>query len=244
MSYLLASWIPGINGRPKPIELPENAACADFEGDGSLAHILATSRERLGYTREAAAAECHLQLSYVEMMETGNYGAIPDMLYLLPAFRRYAEFLGLDEKEVTAIFMHDFEESENAVTPVPRLKSSRTIKLPSLRSLIAVAGVAGAVTVTAIAGATLGHRKTVGQPASSTAAVHSPATASSPVVAAVPLPVLVASNRVADSTTHLAAPVVHASTKHARRASASIHHRRSLRTARHARAIHRRRHTG
>ncbi|HUA34517.1 MAG TPA: helix-turn-helix domain-containing protein [Candidatus Binataceae bacterium] len=239
MSHSLVNWIFWANGRSVPIELPEGAACADFEGDGSLAHILATSRERFGLTREAAATECHLQLSYIVMMETGNYDAIPDMLYLLPSFRRYAEFLGLDTNEVTAIFMHDFEASENAVVQVQRLKSSRAIKLPSLRSVLAAGGVAGAVAAIAVAAANLEHR--TARITNAPISVKTPATVSTPVVVAIPPPISIASDSAAGGITRFPTPLARTSAKSHHKSKESLRHKRSVRTARHLRSSHRHR---
>ncbi len=235
--YTLVRWIPGENGRVKPIELPEDAACADFEGDGSLAHIFATSRERLGLTREAAAAESRLQLSYIEMMETGNYHAIPDLLYLLPSFRRYAEFLGLDAKEVIAIFMREFEESESAALEIQTPTTWRTVNRPSLRSIVAAGGVVGAVVLIAVITARLEHRKTAFHATGTAAAVNKRATVSSPVVVAVQPPVPVASNTETAIVTHSPVPAVHTRVKPVLKSRAySLHRRHTMRSVRRARS--------
>lgn len=227
--YSLVRWLPGANGRIKPIELPEHAACADFEGDGSLAHIIATSRERLGLTREAAAAECRLHLLHIEMMETGNYEATPDLLYLLPSFRRYAEFLGLDAKEVTAIFMREFEESESAALEIQAPTTWRTDKRRSLRSIVAAAGVVGAVVLIAIITARFELRKTA-------AAVNKPATVSSPLVAVQP-PIPVASYTERQIVTYSPVPAVHTRAKPLLKPRAdSLHRRHTMRSVRRARS--------
>jgi hypothetical protein len=236
--YSLARWIPGANGRIKPIELPENAACTDFEGDGSLAHIFATSRERLGLTREAAAAECRLQLSYIEMMETGNYDAIPDLLYLLPSFRRYAEFLGLDAKEVTAIFLGEFEESESAALEIQTSAILRTVKRPSLRSTLAAGGLVGAAVLSIAAiTARLEPRETSPHVTTAVTVVSKPATVSSPVVVAIQPPVPVTSNTEAQIVTRLAVPAVQTRAKPVVKAKAPCRTcRRSMRSIRRARS--------
>ncbi|HYL60587.1 MAG TPA: helix-turn-helix domain-containing protein [Candidatus Acidoferrales bacterium] len=101
--------------RAEPVYLPPEAACPESESELSLGARLVEAREQRGLTAKQVASEIRVPASYVDMMETGNYGAIPDQLYLLPSFRRYAEFLGLDVAEVTASFMLDFEAEENAV---------------------------------------------------------------------------------------------------------------------------------
>lgn len=60
----------------------------------------------------------HLPIYHIEMMESGDYAAIPDQLYLLPFFSRYATFLGLAVEQVPSRFMRDFEKAENSAMDV------------------------------------------------------------------------------------------------------------------------------
>lgn len=100
--------------KAEPILLPVASACAVPRPDQSLGQFLTDAREQRGLTRERVAHEALLLPAYLEMMESGNYAAIPDLLYLLPFFRQYATFLGLDVEHVSARFMLEFEAQENA----------------------------------------------------------------------------------------------------------------------------------
>jgi cytoskeletal protein RodZ len=97
----------------EPILLQAEAQCAGGEKRLSLGQIFAGAREQRGLTQEQAAHEANVSVPYLKMIECGDYSAIPDMLYLLPFFQRYAKFLGLDVKEVTACFVRDFEAAES-----------------------------------------------------------------------------------------------------------------------------------
>jgi len=60
--------------------------------------------------------ETHLPIHYVRMIESDNYGAISDQLYVLPFLRRYATFLDLDAEEVASRFVRDVQRAETNVT--------------------------------------------------------------------------------------------------------------------------------
>ncbi len=100
----------------EPIVLPVEAAYSAADARRSLGQRFVDARARRGLTTEQAAHDAHVMVSYLKMIECGDYSAIPDMLYLLPFFQRYAAFLGLDVKDVTARFVRDFEAEENAPT--------------------------------------------------------------------------------------------------------------------------------
>jgi cytoskeletal protein RodZ len=77
------------------------------------------TRKHSGLSREEVADRTHIPAYYVRMIESDSYDAIPDQLYLLPFFRRYADFLGLDAKKVVSRFICDFEKAENEVVETP-----------------------------------------------------------------------------------------------------------------------------
>src|SRR6266404_1347922 len=85
----------------------------------TLGELMTASREKSGLTREQVAEQTHIPAYYVRMIESDSYDAIPDQLYLLPFFRRYAIFLGLDAQKVVARFLVDFEKSENEIVDAP-----------------------------------------------------------------------------------------------------------------------------
>jgi cytoskeletal protein RodZ len=52
------------------------------------------------------------------MIESDNYAAISDQLYVLPFIRRYAEFLGLDSEEVAIRFVREVQRAESNVIKI------------------------------------------------------------------------------------------------------------------------------
>jgi cytoskeletal protein RodZ len=115
----------GVKERISPIE----AAGAGLEVDQTLGQLMTETREQRGLSREQVADQTHIPAYYVRMIESDSYDAIPDQLYLLPFFRRYAIFLGLDATKVVSRFIRDFEQAENEVveTSVPGTKGAKAL---------------------------------------------------------------------------------------------------------------------
>ena len=188
-AYLPGRRIPHASRLAEPIYLPPEAACPDSDDARPLGRLLVEARERRGLTREQAAHESNILASYLEMMETSNYAAIPDLLYLLPFFRRYAEFLGLDAGEVTASFMRDFEAEENAAVQIPKPSRTRTVtSFPWRRIAQAGVLVVAAVSLAAVAAALMRHSGAT-KAASHPTAMASPAALTQPSRAATASPV-------------------------------------------------------
>jgi helix-turn-helix protein len=103
----------GLELEPEIPNVPRWSRVEPLEPHQTLGQLMIETREHRGISREQVADETHIPAYYVKMIESDHYDAIPDQLYLLPFFRRYAVFLGLDEKEVVSRFIHDFEQSEN-----------------------------------------------------------------------------------------------------------------------------------
>ncbi len=95
----------------------------------TLGQLMTETREQRGLSREQVADQTHIPAYYVRMIESDSYDAIPDQLYLLPFFRRYAIFLGLDATKVVSRFICDFEQAENEVveTSVPGTKGAKAL---------------------------------------------------------------------------------------------------------------------
>jgi len=94
----------------------------------TLGELMTASREKSGLTREQVAEQTHIPAYYVRMIESDSYDAIPDQLYLLPFFRRYAIFLGLDAQKVVSRFIVDFEKSESEIVDIKALKVPKAPK--------------------------------------------------------------------------------------------------------------------
>ena len=95
----------------------------------TLGELMTATREKTGLTREEVAAETHIPAYYVRMIESDSYDAIPDQLYLLPFFRRYAIFLGLDAQKIVSRFLIDFEKAENEIVDIKALKVPKAPKV-------------------------------------------------------------------------------------------------------------------
>jgi cytoskeleton protein RodZ len=86
--------------------------------DPSLGAFLTAARERRGLTRDAAVKETRIPAHYIAMIESNNYAAIADQLYLLPFIRRYAQFLGLDAEEIAIRFVREVQRAESNVVRI------------------------------------------------------------------------------------------------------------------------------
>ena len=115
-------------------DLPEKFTLGIKDVDAplqTLGELMTATREKSGLTREQVAAETHIPAYYVRMIESDSYDAIPDQLYLLPFFRRYAIFLGLDAQKIVSRFIVDFEKAENEIVDIKALKVPKAPKLPN-----------------------------------------------------------------------------------------------------------------
>src|SRR5258708_3116961 len=98
---------------------PREDAWSGLDVDQTLGQLMTETRKHLGLSREQVSDQTHIPAYYVRMIESDSYDAIPDQLYLLPFFRRYADFLGLDAQKVVSRFIFDFEKAENEVVETP-----------------------------------------------------------------------------------------------------------------------------
>src|SRR5260370_13573855 len=108
----------------------------------TLGQLMTESREHRGLSREQVAEQTRIPAYYVRMIESDSYDAIPDQLYLLPFFRRYAIFLGLDEQKVVSRFIRDFEKAENEIvqTKPPRSQAPNLKLWRQAASAIVIVG--------------------------------------------------------------------------------------------------------
>ena len=148
---------------------PREDAWSGLEVDQTLGQLMTETRKHLGLSRDQVSDQTHIPAYYVRMIESDSYDAIPDQLYLLPFFRRYAEFLGLDEQKVVSRFIFDFEKAENGVvaTPAPTAYAKAKLKWRQ----IAAATVIGAVLLPCIAWAVGAMRSAYHSPAEDSQAV-------------------------------------------------------------------------
>src|SRR6202046_668084 len=128
---------------------PAEDAWSGLDVDQTLGQLMTQTRTHRGLSRDQVADQTHIPAYYVRMIESDSYDAIPDQLYLLPFFRRYADFLGLDAQKVVSRFICDFEKAENEVVevPAPTAYAKAFARWPQ----IAAATVAGAILLPCIA---------------------------------------------------------------------------------------------
>ena len=138
-------------GSSDPIEqvAPRENAWSGLDAEQTLGQLMTETRKHSGLSREEVADRTHIPAYYVRMIESDSYDAIPDQLYLLPFFRRYADFLGLDAKKVVSRFICDFEKAENEVVETPAA-SAYAKALQNWRQ-VAAATVIGAILLPCIA---------------------------------------------------------------------------------------------
>ncbi len=106
---------------------PDDDNWSGLEVDQTLGQLMCETRKHRGLSREQVADQTHIPAYYVRMIESDSYDAIPDQLYLLPFFQRYAIFLGLDAKKVVSRFICDFEKAENEVpATAPKMATAKT----------------------------------------------------------------------------------------------------------------------
>jgi hypothetical protein len=128
---------------------PHEDAWSGLDVAQTLGQLMTETRKHLGLSRDQVSERTHIPAYYVRMIESDSYDAIPDQLYLLPFFRRYADFLGLDAQKVVSRFICDFEKAENEVvaTPAPTAYAKALLKWRQ----IAAATVIGAILLPCIA---------------------------------------------------------------------------------------------
>lgn len=102
----------GRNGAPAGTAA---STVAEQPGDPSLGAFLAAARERRGVTREEVVRETRIPAHYIGMIESDNYSAISDQLYVLPFIRRYADFLGIDSDAIAVRFVREVQRLESSV---------------------------------------------------------------------------------------------------------------------------------
>ena len=122
---------------------PREDAWSGLDVDQTLGQLMTETRKHLGLSRDQVSEQTHIPAYYVRMIESDSYDAIPDQLYLLPFFRRYADFLGLDAQKVVSRFICDFEKAENEVveTPAPTAYAKALLKWRQIAAAMVIGGV-------------------------------------------------------------------------------------------------------
>ncbi|HYK65692.1 MAG TPA: helix-turn-helix domain-containing protein [Patescibacteria group bacterium] len=107
-----------------PLAAVEHVSLSDDAWSGlevgqTLGQLISAARKSRSLSREQVAEQTCIPSYYIRMIESDCYDAVPDQLYLLPFFERYANFLGLDAHRVVSRFIRDFEKAEAAPVEAP-----------------------------------------------------------------------------------------------------------------------------
>ena len=210
---------------------PPEDAWSGLDVEQTLGQLMTETRKHSGLSQEDVADRTHIPAYYVRMIESDSYDAIPDQLYLLPFFRRYADFLGLDAKKVVSRFICDFEKAENEVvaTPAPGMHAKALQKWRQ----VAAATVIGAILLPCIAWG-IGTMRTAYRKRAGNSPVASRSPESQPSTSVASTETRVPDMVPAPPATPMVAPQLHAQTKSSRSG-------RSHRLTRHSRHLRHRR---
>src|SRR5579862_7379286 len=143
----------------KPLENPSEDAVpaipSVLSSDHSLGAIITLAREARGFSREQAAKASSIPAYYLTMIETDDYSAIADQLYLLPFLRRYAVFVALEPEEVASRFIRDVQRADmnpgRASEPIVMIADRKTFPWSTVL-------LTGGATIVVVAIAWFGYR--------------------------------------------------------------------------------------
>jgi len=74
---------------------------------------LRTARLKKGLTLDDVSIYTKIKPAFLEYIENGQYQKLPSVSYAHGFVRNYALFLGLNEKDIIAIFKREFDEDKN-----------------------------------------------------------------------------------------------------------------------------------
>jgi cytoskeleton protein RodZ len=113
--------------------------------ESRIARTLRSARERLGLSVEGAAADSGVPPQYIRLLEgeTRVRVGVADELYLIPFFRRYAAFLGLDPAELIPELLAQVQQvPAPAGGPVRLAYPSRLARLWKPAAIVLAVGLA------------------------------------------------------------------------------------------------------
>jgi cytoskeletal protein RodZ len=115
--------------KPMLSDVDHEQTGADAEGEPqksrSLGAILRSARESRELTIREVSERIRIPARYLTMLESNDYGAIADELYLLPFVRSYADFLGLQSGTLSARFLRGIQPPERFSDPAPEAVEDR-----------------------------------------------------------------------------------------------------------------------
>lgn len=112
--------------------------------DVDLGDLLREARTSRGLTLAEVERDTRISRSYLEALEGGRYEVLPAPVYARGFVRSYARYLGLDEQEAVSLLPDDMPRPAG-LEPLPGLRRTRGMELPTLNAPIALGVVAVAV---------------------------------------------------------------------------------------------------
>ena len=101
-----------------PVDTPlAHPGSPSVEPRDSVGDLLRTTRERYGEDLPAVAQALRIRLAYLQAIESGRYQDLPGPTYAIGFLRTYAEFLGLDGRDI----VRRFKEEVGGIERKPRL---------------------------------------------------------------------------------------------------------------------------
>ena len=104
------------------------------EEDKTLGELLRQTREKKRYHLQTIAKRLRIKPIYLEALEKGHYYAFPGLVYGVGFLRSYAQFLGLDVKDVMERFHAETSSIKAQPLEMP-IPENRNI-LPSTKTVI------------------------------------------------------------------------------------------------------------
>lgn len=99
----------------------------------ALGDLLRERRQEHQWTLDEVARQTRIRRQYLEALEEGNYGLLPADLQVRGFLRVYAQTLGLDPDEVTALYRQERGVPELvSIAPLSTPPRTRSCALPSL----------------------------------------------------------------------------------------------------------------
>ncbi len=98
---------------------------ATMSGDGRLGDRLRAARERAGLDVSTVALRTHVRRAYLEALEDGRYGELPEDVYTRNFVRLYAQAVGLDPSPLLDLYVHERLDAVGRSTLERRLDHDR-----------------------------------------------------------------------------------------------------------------------
>ena len=87
----------------------------------SIGQFLQKQRRKKNLTREEIATELNVSVSFLQHLEEDHFKLLPAPVYVKGFLRRYAKYLGLQEKHLLALFRrsYDLQQQDHSAPPQP-----------------------------------------------------------------------------------------------------------------------------